>query len=140
MRPDRLIVGEIRLPKEPSTRSRRSTPGTTGRRRRSTRARPRTPCSGSSSSRASRCATTLVDLRSYIERVFDLVVVLRRLRTGRRIVRQIVALDGLTPDGAYRLADVFHAGRHDGPDDLGWVADPAWRPSARLAARMELEG
>jgi Flp pilus assembly CpaF family ATPase len=82
---------------------------------------------------------TLADLRSYIERVFDLVVVLRRLRTGRRIVRQIVALDGLAPDGAYRLADVFHASRVDGPDDVGWVADPEWRPSSRLAARMELE-
>ena len=24
--------------------------------------------------------------------------------------------------------------------EVGWVADPAWRPSSRLAARMELEG
>jgi len=43
-------------------------------------------------------------------------------------------------DSYRRLADVFHAGRQDGPEDVGWVADPAWRPSSRLAARMELEG
>jgi pilus assembly protein CpaF len=141
MRPDRLIVGEIRLPKEAFYTLQALHTGHDG---------SATTIHASSAedalfrlellARQSMRDLTLVDLRSYIERVFDLVVVLRRLRTGRRIVRQIVALDGLTPDGAYRLADVFHAGRGDGPDDLGWVADPAWRPSARLAARMELEG
>ena len=60
-----------------------------------------------------------------------------------------LVLEGGTPDPATdgtalvesyrRLADVFHASRVDGPDDVGWVADPAWRPSSRLAARMELE-
>ena len=141
MRPDRLIVGEIRLPKEAFYTLQALHTGHDG---------SATTIHASSAedalfrlellARQSMRDLTLADLRSYIERVFDLVVVLRRLRTGRRIVRQIVALDGLTPEGAYRLADVFHAGRHDGPDDIGWVADPAWRPSARLAARMELEG
>jgi pilus assembly protein CpaF len=141
MRPDRLIVGEIRLPKEAFYTLQALHTGHDG---------SATTIHASSAedalfrlellARQSMRDLTLVDLRSYIERVFDLVVVLRRLRTGRRIVRQIVALDGLTPEGTYRLADVFHAGRGDGSDDLGWVADPAWRPSARLAARMELEG
>ena len=141
MRPDRLIVGEIRLPKEAFYTLQALHTGHDG---------SSTTIHASSAedalfrlellARQSMRDLTLLDLRSYIERVFDLVVVLRRLRTGRRIVRQIVALDGLTPDGAYRLADVFHADRHEGSDDVGWVADPAWRPSARLAARMELEG
>ncbi len=141
MRPDRLIVGEIRLPKEAFYTLQALHTGHDG---------SATTIHASSAedalfrlellARQSMRDLTLADLRSYIERVFDLVVVLRRLRTGRRIVRQIVALDGLTPDGAYRLADVFHADRHDGSDAVGWVADPAWRPSSRLAARMELEG
>jgi pilus assembly protein CpaF len=141
MRPDRLIVGEIRLPKEAFYTLQALHTGHDG---------SATTIHASSAedalfrlellARQSMRDLTLVDLRGYIERVFDIVVVLRRLRTGRRIVRHIVALDGLTPDGAYRLADVFHADRHDGSDDVGWVADPAWRPSKRLAARMELEG
>jgi pilus assembly protein CpaF len=141
MRPDRLIVGEIRLPKEAFYTLQALHTGHDG---------SATTIHASSAedalfrlellARQSMRDLTLADLRSYIERVFDLVVVLRRLRTGRRIVRQIVALDGLAPDGAYRLTDVFHAGRQDGPEDVGWVADPEWRPSSRLAARMELEG
>jgi pilus assembly protein CpaF len=141
MRPDRLIVGEIRLPKEAFYTLQALHTGHDG---------SATTIHASSAedalfrlellARQSMRDLTLADLRSYIERVFDLVVVLRRLRTGRRIIRQIVALDGLAADGAYRLADVFHAGRQDGPDEVGWVADPAWRPSSRLAARMELEG
>jgi pilus assembly protein CpaF len=140
MRPDRLIVGEIRLPKEAFYTLQALHTGHDG---------SATTIHASSAedalfrlellARQSMRDLTLADLRSYIERVFDLVVVLRRLRTGRRIVRQIVALDGLTPEGAYRLADVFHAGRQDGPDEVGWVADPGWRPSSRLAARMELD-
>jgi pilus assembly protein CpaF len=141
MRPDRLIVGEIRLPKEAFYTLQALHTGHDG---------SATTIHASSAedalfrlellARQSMRDLTLADLRSYIERVFDLVVVLRRLRTGRRIVRQIVALDGLTPEGAYRLTDVFHAGRQDGADEVGWVADPAWRPSSRLAARMELDG
>jgi len=37
---------------------------------------------------------SLADLRAYIARVFDVVVVLRRQRSGLRIVRQLAALDG----------------------------------------------
>ena len=45
---------------------------------------------------------TAADLRAYIARVFDLVVVLRRLRSGRRIVHPVAALDGLTADSRLR--------------------------------------
>jgi hypothetical protein len=65
--------------------------------------------------------------------------VLRRLRSGRRIVRQIAALDGVATDGAYRLVDVFRGERADG-DAVRWAASEGWQPPDRLASRMELEG
>jgi hypothetical protein len=83
---------------------------------------------------------TAADLRAYIARVFDLVVVLRRLRSGRRIVFEVAALDGLTPDARYALTDVFRAELAGSPPAVGWRRDPDWRPSDRLAVRMELEG
>ena len=82
---------------------------------------------------------TVADLRTYIARVFDLVVVLRRLRSGRRIVRQVAALEGVDPDG-YRLADVFRADLATDPDEVRFVRDAAWAPSERLRARLEAEG
>jgi hypothetical protein len=139
MRPDRLIVGEIRLRRRPSTRSRRST-GTTARRPRSMRARPRDALFRLELlARQSMRDLTVADLRSYIARVFDLVLVLRRLRSGRRIVRQIAALDGVAADGSYRLVDVFRGERSDG-DAVRWAASEGWQPPDRLASRMELEG
>jgi hypothetical protein len=82
---------------------------------------------------------TVADLRTYIARVFDLVLVLRRLRSGRRIVRQIAALDGVGTDAAYRLVDVYRSVRTDGSDAVSWVATDGWQPPDRLASRMELE-
>jgi hypothetical protein len=66
--------------------------------------------------------------------------VLRRLRSGRRLVRQIAALDGVADDGSYRMIDVFRGERADGTGDVRWVAADGWRPPDRLASRMELEG
>jgi hypothetical protein len=68
------------------------------------------------------------------------VLVLRRLRSGRRIVRQIAALDGVGDHGSYRLVDVFRGERTDSADAVRWVAMEGWRPPDRLASRMELEG
>lgn len=140
MRPDRLIVGEIRLPKEAFYTLQALHTGHDG---------SATTIHASSAedalfrfellARQSMRDLTITDLRTYIARVFDLIVVLRRLRTGRRVARRIVALDGLAPDGGYRLVDVFHATRLAEPAALAWEADPAWRPPERLAARMELE-
>jgi hypothetical protein len=78
---------------------------------------------------------SLADLRAYIARVFDVVVVLRRLPSGLRIVRQLAALDGVRPDSAYALTDLFeaHFPRDGAPE---WVHHDGWRPSARLLARL----
>jgi pilus assembly protein CpaF len=140
MRPDRLIVGEIRLPKEAFYTLQALHTGHDG---------SATTIHASSAedalfrlellARQSMRDLTVADLRSYIARVFDLVLVLRRLRSGQRIVRQIAALDGVAPDGSYRLVDVFRGERADG-DAVRWAASEGWRPPDRLASRMELEG
>ena len=141
MRPDRLIVGEIRLPKEAFYTLQALHTGHDG---------SATTIHASSAedalfrlellARQSMHDLTAADLRSYIARVFDLVVVLRRLRSGRRIVQQVASLDGLTPDARYALTDVFRAEVAGSPPAVGWSRRPDWRPPERLAARIELEG
>ena len=140
MRPDRLIVGEIRLPREAFYTLQALHTGHDG---------SATTIHASSAedalfrlellARQSMRDLTVADLRTYIARVFDLVVVLRRLRSGRRIVRQVAALEGVDPDG-YRLADVFRADLATDPDEVRFVRDAAWQPSERLRARLEAEG
>ena len=141
MRPDRLIIGEIRLPKEAFYTLQAFHTGHDG---------SATTIHASSAedalfrlellARQSMRDLTVLDLRSYIARVFDLVVVLRRLRSGRRLVRQLSAVDGLTEDGRYRLVDVFRAEAVAGSEEIRFVRDREWTPSARLLSRLELEG
>jgi pilus assembly protein CpaF len=141
MRPDRLIVGEIRLPKEAFYTLQALHTGHDG---------SATTIHASSAedalfrlellARQSMHDLTVTDLRTYIARVFDLVVVLRRLRSGRRVVRQMTAVDGLTDVGQYRLVDVFRAESATGSDEIRFVRDEIWTPSARLLTRLELEG
>lgn len=140
MRPDRLIVGEIRLPKEAFYTLQALHTGHDG---------SATTIHASSAedalfrlellARQSMRDLTAADLRAYIARVFDLVVVLRRLRSGRRIVFEVAALDGLTAEARYALTDVFRAELAGSPPAVGWRRDPDWRPSPRLAVRMQLE-
>ncbi len=140
MRPDRLIVGEIRLPREAFYTLQALHTGHDG---------SATTIHASSAedalfrlellARQSMRDLTVADLRTYIARVFDLVVVLRRLRSGRRVVRQVAALEGVDADG-YRLADVFRADLASVPDEVRFVRDLKWQPSERLRARLEAEG
>ena len=139
MRPDRLVVGEVRLPREAFYTLQALHTGHDG---------SATTVHASSAedalfriellARQSMHDLSLADLRAYIARVFDIVVVLRRQRSGLRIVRQIAALNGLAPDGSYALTVLFEArlGRDSGPS---WIRHEAWRPSARLLARLETE-
>ena len=141
MRPDRLIVGEIRLPKEAFYTLQALHTGHDG---------SATTIHASSAedalfrlellARQSMHDLTVTDLRTYIARVFDVVVVLRRLRSGRRVVRQMTAVDGLTDAGQYLLVDVFRAESTTGSDEIRFVRDEEWTPSARLLTRLELEG
>jgi len=141
MRPDRLIVGEIRLPKEAFYTLQALHTGHDG---------SATTIHASSAedalfrlellARQSMRDLTAADLRAYIARVFDLIVVLRRLRSGRRIVFEVAALDGLTADARYALTDVFRAELAGSPPTVTWPRNADWRPSPRLAVRMQLEG
>jgi pilus assembly protein CpaF len=140
MRPDRLIVGEIRLPKEAFYTLQALHTGHDG---------SATTIHASSAedalfrlellARQSMRDLTAADLRAYIARVFDLVVVLRRLRSGRRIVFQVAALDGMAADARYALTDVYHAELNGSPPVVAWERNPDWQPSPRLGVRMELE-
>jgi len=141
MRPDRLIVGEIRMPKEAFYTLQALHTGHDG---------SGTTIHASSAedalfriellARQSMRDLSVADLRSYIARVFDLVLVVRRMRSGRRIVRQIAALDGVGEEGGYRLVDVFRGERADGAGEIRWIATEGWQPHDRLASRMDLEG
>lgn len=140
MRPDRLIVGEIRLPKEAFYTLQALHTGHDG---------SATTVHASSAedalfrlellARQSMRDLTVADLRTYIARVFDLVIVLRRLRSGRRLVRQITGVDGVNSDG-YRLTDLFSATPAPGGDEVRFERHTAWQPSVRLQTRFEGEG
>jgi pilus assembly protein CpaF len=140
MRPDRLIVGEIRLPKEAFYTLQALHTGHDG---------SATTIHASSAedalfrmellARQSMRDLTAADLRAYIARVFDLIVVLRRLRSGRRIVHQVAALDGLDAEARYALTDVFRAELAGSPPTVSWWRNAEWGPSERLGVRMELE-
>ena len=141
MRPDRLIVGEIRLPKEAfytlqALHTGHDGSGTTVHASSAEDALFRLELLARQSMRD----LSVLDIRTYVARVFDLVLVLRRLRSGRRVVRQVAALDGVADDGTYRLVDVFRAERVDGGPAVRWAATDGWQPPDRLASRMELEG
>jgi pilus assembly protein CpaF len=137
MRPDRLVVGEVRLPKEAFYTLQALHTGHDG---------SATTVHASSAedalfriellARQSMHDLSLADLRAYIARVFDVVVVLRRQRSGLRIVRQLAALDGVKRDGEYALTELFEArlGADSAPT---WIRHEAWKPSARLTARLE---
>ena len=136
MRPDRLVVGEVRMPKEAFYTLQALHTGHDG---------SATTVHASSAedalfriellARQSMHDLSLADLRAYIARVFDVVVVLRRLPSGLRIVRQLAALHGVGPDSAYALTNLFEA-HFPGDRAPEWTHYDGWRPSTRLLARM----
>ena len=143
MRPDRLIVGEIRLPKEAFYTLQALHTGHDG---------SATTIHASSAedalfrlellARQSMRDLTVTDLRTYIARVFDLVVVLRRLRSGRRIVRQLTAVDGLADDGGIASSTCSGPRPRSGSDEIRFVARSrrgrrrraSWRASSSRAS------
>lgn len=108
MRPDRLIVGEIRHGKEAYYVLEALNTGHDG---------------SATTIHASGCGDSLArlelligrefsqlspaELRRYIARVFDLIVFIARLRDGRRCVLEISELRGVDERGHYELAPVF---------------------------------
>jgi pilus assembly protein CpaF len=142
MRPDRLIIGEIRNSREAYHTLEALNTGHEGS--------ATTIHAGSAADALGRLELLVgrsfgqlspADIRGYVARVFDLVVVVARLRGGRRCVLEICELAGLS-DRGYDLRPVFCADT----EEAGTGRVPVFRavagyaPGPRLSRKLELEG
>ncbi len=145
MRPDRLIIGEIRHSKEAYYTLEALNTGHDG---------------SATTIHASSCRDALAriellvsrdfgqltsqEIRGYVARVIDLVVFLARLRGGRRCVLEISELRGLQADGSYDLQPIFRAAAVGHPDRGGvephFVMAAGHRLGPRLQRKLELQG
>jgi Flp pilus assembly CpaF family ATPase len=143
MRPDRLIIGEIRHSKEAYYVLEALNTGHDG---------------SATTIHASSCADALArlellvsrdfnqlssnEIRRYIARIFDLVVFVSRLRDGRRYVLELAELRGVDPSGLYDLRPVFHGDVVTDQQGLvvEFVAGADYRPGAQLLRKLELQG
>lgn len=143
MRPDRLIIGEIRHSKEAYYVLEALNTGHDG---------------SATTIHASSCVDALarlellisrdfgqmspLEIRRYIGRVFDLVVFVSRLRDGRRCVQEIAELREADESGRYELCPVFKTELvvgHQGMNvEFRSVAD--YRPGPRIVRKLELQG
>jgi pilus assembly protein CpaF len=143
MRPDRLIIGEIRHSKEAYYTLEALNTGHDG---------------SATTIHASGCDDALArlellvtrdfpalgtrEVRGYIARVFNVLIHVTRLRSGLRCVSEISELDGVDDNGAYRIRPVFLASFEAEAGELRPVFDAAadFHLGQRLRRRLELEG
>ena len=143
MRPDRLIIGEIRHSKEAFYVLEALNTGHDG---------------SATTIHASSCADALArlellisrdfaqlspsEIRRYIGRVFDLVVFVSRLRDGRRCLLEIAELRDVDLNGRYELCPIFKTEVITGPHgiEVDFRALPDYRPGPRLVRKLELQG
>jgi pilus assembly protein CpaF len=143
MRPDRLIIGEIRHSKEAYYVLEALNTGHDG---------------SATTIHASSCVDALarlellisrdfaqlspVEIRRYIGRVFDLVVFVSRLRDGRRCVQEIAELREADDSGRYELSPVFKTELAVGQKgiEVGFTSAPDYRPGPRLLRKLEVQG
>src|SRR5437868_9997785 len=141
MRPDRLIIGEIRHSKEAYYVLEALNTGHDG---------------SATTIYASSCADALTrlellisrdfaqlssrEIRRYVARVFDLVVFVSRLRNGRRYILQIAELRGIGADDQYQLSPIFSSEVISTPQgiDVQFSSVPNYRPGPRLLRKLEL--
>jgi pilus assembly protein CpaF len=143
MRPDRLIIGEIRHSKEAYFALEALNTGHDGS--------ATTIHAGGCEDALARLELLIsrefsqlspLEIRRYVARVFDIVVFVSRLRNGGRHVLEIDELRGVTAAGGYELIPVFRAGIGTGPQgtSVDFRACPGYRPGARLLRKLELQG
>jgi pilus assembly protein CpaF len=143
MRPDRLIIGEIRHSKEAYYTLEALNTGHDG---------------SATTIHASGCDDALArlellvtrdfpalgtrEVRGYIARVFNILIHVTRLRSGLRCVSEITELDGIDDDGGYRLRPAFLASLETEGGELRPVFDAAagYHLGQRLRRRLEMEG
>jgi pilus assembly protein CpaF len=142
MRPDRLIIGEIRNSREAYHTLEALNTGHDGS--------ATTIHAGSAADALGRLELLVgrsfgqlspADIRGYIARVFDVIVVVARLRGGQRCVLEICELAGLGEAG-YDLRPVFRADTAArGPQRVPvFHAVAGYVPGPRLSRKLELEG
>jgi pilus assembly protein CpaF len=143
MRPDRLIIGEIRNSREAYHTLEALNTGHDGS--------ATTIHAGTAADALGRLELLVgrsfgqlspPEIRGYIARVFDVVVVVARLRGGRRCVLEICELAGLDGGGGYDMRPVFFADTEErhGEREPVFRAAPGYTPGPRLARKLELEG
>ena len=143
MRPDRLIIGEVRNSREAYHTLEALNTGHDG---------SATTIHASSAVDALSRMELLIgrnfsqlsphEIRGYIARVFNVIVFVSRLRNGRRCVLEICELEGITDDGQYDLRPVFMTDiAHDGDDMEPVFRQTApYQPGPRLARQLDLAG
>ena len=143
MRPDRLIIGEIRNSREAYHTLEALNTGHDG---------SATTIHASSAADALARLELLLgrsfgqlsprEIRGYVARVFDIVVFISRLRSGRRCVLEICELTGIRPDGEYDLQPLFTTEMDHNGDvpEPRFMTAPANQPGARLGRKLDLEG
>lgn len=142
MRPDRLIIGEIRHSKEAYYALEALNTGHDG---------------SATTIHASSCEDALArlellisrdfaqlspaEIRHYVARVFDLVVFVSRLRNGRRYVLEISELRGVDSDDRYQLSTVFSAAVGSDPHGISvdFNSTPDYHPGPRLLRKLQLQ-
>jgi pilus assembly protein CpaF len=143
MRPDRLIIGEIRHSKEAYYVLEALNTGHDG---------------SATTIHASSCVDALArlellisrdfaqlsptEIRRYIARVFDVVVFVSRLRDGRRCVQEVAELRDVDANGRYDLHSVFTAELSSRQHGLrvDFKTAPDYRPGDRLVRKLALQG
>ena len=141
MRPDRLVVGEIRSPREAYVCLEALNTGHAG---------SGTTIHANGAADALGRLETLVrreyrdislrELREPIARAFDLVIHVGRLADGRRAVLEIMELAGMASEGAYDLRPVFTAERAAGDDVVGFHGVDGYEPGLKVRAKLRLQG
>jgi pilus assembly protein CpaF len=143
MRPDRLIIGEIRHSKEAYYVLEALNTGHDG---------------SATTIHASSCVDALArlellisrdfaqlssaEIRRYIARVFDVVVFVSRLRDGQRCVQEIAELRDIDANGRYDLHSVFSTELSSSQRGIRveFKTAPNYRPGERLVRKLALQG
>ena len=141
MRPDRLVVGEIRSPREAyvcleALNTGHAGSGTTIHANGAADALVRLE----TLVRREYRDVTIPELREPVARAFDLVLHVGRLADGRRVVLEISELAGISIDGTYDLRPVFTAERASGDVGVSFKATGAYAPGSTVQAKLRLQG
>ena len=143
MRPDRLIIGEIRNSREAYHTLEALNTGHDG-------SATTIHASGAADALArlelllgrSFGQLSRAEIRGYVSRVFDVIVFISRLRSGRRCVLELLELAGLDEAGEYDLRPVAHTEiEHDGEELIPrFRSADDYRMGRRLSRKLEVAG